>query len=277
MIKQLNFDLSKKPPKISQWFLSLEGEGQAVGMPSVYVRVAGCFSAACTFCDTKFSWADAPKYKDIGDWELTNHMQREFSTSHVQRMTITGGEPLHFMKWFNDIFEWIDEATPDDLRFLGIESNGNLLATEEHCMELIKSFNTIKRKHGVMPDLTISPKLDAETCYDEQMTQEEVDKMYFTVFKNISSYLQTDHVFYKFIYDYTEEIVDFDHQMKFITFLINKLSVPRNHIMLMPFTPEDPLEEGATFWKESKDATARKALELGLKYSPRMHIDRELD
>ncbi len=45
----------------------------------------------------------------------------------------------------------------------------------------------------------------------------------------------------------------------------------------MPFTPDDPLEKDAAFWQASKDGTSRKALELGLKYSPRIHIDRRLD
>ncbi len=200
MIKQLNFDLSEKPPKISQWFVSLEGEGGAVGTTSLYLRLAGCYSAACQFCDTKFSWGEAPGFKDFGDPMLDTDIIEKLDKSHVHRVTITGGEPLHFTEYFPDIFGWIQSLTTKDLMFLGIESNGNLLQSKEICLELIKSFNAIYREHGVLPTLTISPKIDAVSCYDEQKTQSEVDEMYFNTFKNVSDYLGSFEVFYKFIY-----------------------------------------------------------------------------
>jgi hypothetical protein len=101
--------------------------------------------------------------------------------------------------------------------------------------------------------------------------------MYYQTFDNISNYLYSSDVFYKFIHDYTGEHVDFNHQLKFINYLIDSLKVSHNNILLMPFTPEDPLGKDKDFWNESKDATSRKALELGLRYSPRIHIDRKLD
>jgi hypothetical protein len=101
--------------------------------------------------------------------------------------------------------------------------------------------------------------------------------MYFQTFKNISDYLQPYPIFYKFIFDYTNEYVDFEHQKIFIDYLIKELDVDSKHIMLMPFTPDDPLEADAKFWNDSKDATARMALEIGVTYSPRIHIDRRLD
>jgi uncharacterized Zn-finger protein len=275
--KQLNFDLSEKSPKISQWFVSLEGEGDAIGQPSIYIRLGGCYSAACTFCDTKFSWGNAPGFKDIGDRSLSIDIAKKLEESTPRRLTITGGEPLHYTKYFPDIFKWVDDISPTGLSFLGIESNGNLLQDEEKCLVLLQSFNEIIRDHGVTPTLTISPKLDAETCYGDELPQAQVDKMYFTTFKNISDYLQPYPIFYKFIFDFTDEYVNFEHQKIFIDYLIQELDVDSKHIMLMPFTPEDPLDKDAKFWEQSKDATARKALSLGVTYSPRIHIDRRLD
>ncbi len=277
MIKQLDFTIKETPPRINEWFISLEGEGNFVGVPVCFIRLAYCGSAACTFCDTKHSWGIAPNNKEIGDKDITIAIAKELQKSHVERMTITGGEPLHAMEFFPDIYRWIDSISPTGIKYLGIESNGNLLKDKENCMGLAQSFNEIIREYGVTPTLTISPKVVADTCYDEQMTQNEVDRMYFNTFKNVSDYLQPYDVFYKFIYDYTEEIIDFEHQKIFIDYLINELSVSHSHIMLMPFTPEDPLDKDKLFWQESKDATARKALSLGLKYSPRIHIDRKLD
>jgi len=275
-MKQMNFDLSENPPKVSQYFISLEGEGNAIGQPSIYIRLAGCYSAACSFCDTKFSWGNAPGFNKLFDPSITRDLQEQMKNSTPKRMTITGGEPLHFMEWFPDIFKWINSVSVG-LDFMGIESNGNLLADPNKCMLLAKSFNEIIRNNSVIPTLTVSPKLDAETCYENQKTQEEVDEMYFTAFKNISDYLGQYPVYFKFIYEFEEQHIDFEHQRRFIDYLLNELEVERKNILLMPFTPNDPLGIDKDFWEQSKDATARKALELGVTYSPRIHIDRKLD
>jgi organic radical activating enzyme len=275
--KQLNFELSPKPPLISQWFTSLEGEGRAIGEVSIYIRLAGCYSAACAFCDTKFSWGEAPNFKEIGDKDISTEIGNQSKNSSPRRLTITGGEPLHFMNYFPRIFGWINSINSDKLEFFGIESNGNILKDQENCMHLIKSFNHIISEFNVTPALTISPKLDAKSCYENQLSQQKVDSMYFDVFDNINNYLKQYPIYFKFIYDFTNEFVDFDHQKKFIDYLLNDLNVTRKNIMLMPFTPDDPLGADKSFWEKSKDATSRKALELGVTYSPRIHIDRKLD
>jgi organic radical activating enzyme len=276
-LKQLNFDLSQKAPKISQWFISLEGEGNAIGQPSIYIRLAGCYSAACEFCDTKFSWGEAPGFNEIGERDLTIKLAEQLQIVTPKRLTVTGGEPLHYMEYFPDIFRWVNSISPSGLDFFGIESNGNLLKDRENCMTLIQNFNEIITDFGVFPTLTISPKLDAKTCYEDQLTQQKVDKMYFDAFKNVADYLTQYPVFFKFIYDYTGEYIDFEHEKIFIEYLLDELSVERKNIMLMPFTPNDPLGEDKAIWEMSKDATSRKALELGVTYSPRIHIDRKLD
>lgn len=279
-MKQLNFDLSKTPPNISQTFTSLEGEGNAIGQTSVYLRLGGCFSAACTFCDTKFSWGNAPSFQKIGDPALETTLIESMVGSKPKRMTITGGEPMHYLKWFPDIFKWVDGLSPEGLEHLGIESNGNLLSDKHKCMDLIKSFNHIINEYNVKPTLTISPKLDSESCYEGQLTQLEVDEIYYNAFHNMTHYLQQYDIYYKFIYQdkiYNNELMDFNHQQKYIDLLINKLGVSRKNILLMPFTPEDPLGTDKDFWEGSKDATSRKSLEIGCTYSPRIQVDRRLD
>ncbi len=275
---KFNFNQLTKPPKISQWFVSLEGEGDAIGQPSMYIRLAGCYSSHCSFCDTEYSQhLNGDGFWEIGDRKLSLDISEALETSTPRRLTITGGEPLHFMASFPDIYRWVNNISPVGISFLGIESNGNLLKDEENCLSLLQSFNEIIREHNVTPTLTISPKLDADTCYGTALTQDEVDRMYFTTFKNISDYLQPYPIFYKFIFDFTDKLVNFKHQKIFIDYLIDELETDRKHIMLMPFTPDDPLEKDKEFWEKSKDATARKALELGVTYSPRIHIDRRLD
>ena len=203
--KEINFQVFEESyvPKISQTFVSLEGEGQNVGEPSIYVRVAGCYSAACNFCDTKFSWYNKKKFKFVEEnWYEDLLNQIEDIVNPINRLTITGGEPLHYMKSLYKIIKVLNELNSDkiDIKWLGIESNGNLLSKKENLFELIKRFKQIKDEFGISPTLTISPKLDAENCYGGQLTQSQVDKIYHNVYKNVKDYFPYE-VNYKFVWD----------------------------------------------------------------------------
>lgn len=278
-MKNIHFNILDTPPKISQYFISLEGEGQYIGEPSIYIRLGGCFSAACRFCDTKFSWdADAPDFKDLYNSEFNIDLMNKIDGIDPRRMTITGGEPLHYISFIPEIFNNINTLAKNNLNFLGIESNGNLLSDKLNCLEVIKSFNEIDEFHeGVHSSLTLSPKIDAKACYNNKLTQLQINTMYFNVFENVKTYLKMFNVYYKFIYDFTNESVDYELTNIFLTYLIHELNIPKNQIMLMPLTPNDPIDKDLQFWNESKDATSRKALSLGIRYSPRIHIDRRLD
>jgi 7-carboxy-7-deazaguanine synthase len=72
--------------RITEIFLSLQGESNTVGYPTVFVRTTGC-PLRCTYCDTAyaFSGGEVMTHGDI--------LARvaEFGVRHV---TVTGGEPL---------------------------------------------------------------------------------------------------------------------------------------------------------------------------------------
>lgn len=275
-MKKLKFNLSDKDIHISQTFVSLEGEGQNIGEPSIYVRIAGCYSAACKFCDTKFSWYNKKKFKKINnDWYINLLNQVEKISNPINRLTITGGEPLHFTKSLYKIIEILKNIKSDkiNIKWLGIESNGNLLANKNIVFELIKSFKYIQDEFKVKPILTISPKLEAETCYEGQLSQMQVIEMYNNVYKNIRNYFSFE-VNYKFVWEVSPK------SNKLVLESLNeldRLNVKPKNIFLMPFTPKDPLGKNKDLWEKMKDITARDALKLGIRYSPRIHIDRKLD
>ena len=74
--------------KYSEIFYTIQGEGQLVGVPSVFFRMSGC-NLRCLWCDTAYaSWY--PEDKDISVSEAFNEITR-FEVKHV---VITGGEPF---------------------------------------------------------------------------------------------------------------------------------------------------------------------------------------
>jgi len=276
-IKFVVFD-SNYIPKVSQWFVSLEGEGQNIGETSLYIRLAGCYSAACEFCDTKFSWFNNSKFPLLYDPDFIKKIAGEIGDRIVNRVTVTGGEPLHYLNHFSKLTEELlmnqNINSKLKLEMIGFESNGNLLSKEKNVLLLLKEFNAIKRK-GVIPTLTISPKLEGKSCYDNQISDEEVEEMYKSAYKNIYNILYINQeINFKFIYGIS------DKENKMVEDNIKTLFEigfkPKN-IFLMPFTPPDPTGRDKDLWEKSKDKAAEKALALGIRYSPRIHIDRRLD
>jgi 7-carboxy-7-deazaguanine synthase len=83
--------LSEAPPKsdrlrINEIFHSLQGEADAVGFRTVFVRLTGC-PLRCQYCDTEYAF-------HTGNWHEIDAIidqVRSFGTRHV---CVTGGEPL---------------------------------------------------------------------------------------------------------------------------------------------------------------------------------------
>lgn len=74
--------------KISEIFYSIQGEGFLAGVPSVFVRLAGC-PLRCKWCDTKYAW-DSEAGNDYSIEKILQTVQQGKSKFVV----ITGGEPM---------------------------------------------------------------------------------------------------------------------------------------------------------------------------------------
>lgn len=269
--KKLVFNTIGKFPTISQWFCSLEGEGNNIGEPSLYVRLAGCYSASCSWCDSKYSWFVSDGKDKL--YDLTEQVRGEMDGKDIKRMTITGGEPLHFIEYIPDIFNWAQELEDNSLDYLGIESNGNLLAQEDIAVQTMKTFNQIRKTLKISTMLTISPKIDSEECYAGKLSDEEIIEMYSKVVENCNEYLTHYDINFKFVY---KEDADNTNLFKLIQ-IVKDAGFENRNILVMPWTPLDPLGADKAVWEDSKDNASRMALSNGLKYSPRIHVDRRLD
>jgi 7-carboxy-7-deazaguanine synthase len=74
--------------KISEIFLSIQGEGVEIGLPTVFVRLFAC-DLRCTWCDSMY----AVEGRDFREMTL-KEVRAEIEKLKSKRVCFTGGEPL---------------------------------------------------------------------------------------------------------------------------------------------------------------------------------------
>ena len=72
--------------KITEVFLSVQGESRSVGWPTVFVRLTGC-PLRCSYCDTAYAFHG-------GQWRSITDLVDEVRAFGVRHVCVTGGEPL---------------------------------------------------------------------------------------------------------------------------------------------------------------------------------------
>jgi 7-carboxy-7-deazaguanine synthase len=88
---------------ITEIFYSLQGEGRLTGVPSVFIRVAGC-PLRCAWCDTKYAWENSAG-EDLSIEEILSRvdsllpMQSSITQNSKLKtqnsfVVVTGGEPM---------------------------------------------------------------------------------------------------------------------------------------------------------------------------------------
>lgn len=72
--------------RITEIFLSLQGEARDAGWPTVFVRLTGC-PLRCQYCDTAYAFHG-------GQWRTIDDIVAEVAAHGVRHVCVTGGEPL---------------------------------------------------------------------------------------------------------------------------------------------------------------------------------------
>jgi 7-carboxy-7-deazaguanine synthase len=72
--------------RINEVFHSLQGEADAVGFPTVFVRLTGC-PLRCRYCDTEYAF-------HAGDWTTLDALLERVQGFGTRHVCVTGGEPL---------------------------------------------------------------------------------------------------------------------------------------------------------------------------------------
>jgi 7-carboxy-7-deazaguanine synthase len=72
--------------RVNEIFHSLQGEADAVGYPTVFVRLTGC-PLRCRYCDTEYAF-------HAGEWLDLESIVEKVRTYGARHVCVTGGEPL---------------------------------------------------------------------------------------------------------------------------------------------------------------------------------------
>jgi len=72
--------------KITEIFLSIQGEADSAGWPTVFVRLTGC-PLRCRYCDTTYAFHG-------GEWMSLDQIVEAVTDHGVRHVCVTGGEPL---------------------------------------------------------------------------------------------------------------------------------------------------------------------------------------
>lgn len=73
---------------VNELFYSLQGEGSLAGVPSIFIRLAGC-PLRCSWCDTKYAW-DSSEGREMTCEQVLGAIN-DYPTRYV---VLTGGEPM---------------------------------------------------------------------------------------------------------------------------------------------------------------------------------------
>ena len=72
--------------KVTETFVSIQGEADAVGWPTRFIRLTGC-PLRCVYCDTQYAFHG-------GEWRTVPELLEIARASGVRHVCVTGGEPL---------------------------------------------------------------------------------------------------------------------------------------------------------------------------------------
>ena len=107
--------------KVSEIFFSISGEGRNAGIPTVFVRLAGC-NLDCTYCDTQYA-------REGGDELTVDEVVKKVKVVKKVRgfresgwCLITGGNPLYQV---GDVHKLVQELK-DAAYLVEIEENGSI-------------------------------------------------------------------------------------------------------------------------------------------------------
>jgi 7-carboxy-7-deazaguanine synthase len=72
--------------KVTETFVSIQGEADAAGWPTLFIRLTGC-PLRCVYCDTQYAFHG-------GEWRTVEELLELARGAGVRHVCVTGGEPM---------------------------------------------------------------------------------------------------------------------------------------------------------------------------------------
>ncbi len=144
-------------------FVSINGEGRAVGKLAAFIRFAGC-NLRCSYCDTM--WANEPGAAGSAEALAIDDLVEWVRETRVDHVTLTGGEPVLQPLLPDLIAALLKEAGPDG-RGLRVEVETNGAADLAPLVKLRESRTS--QEPGAL-SLTVDWKLPASGMEQHMLT-----------------------------------------------------------------------------------------------------------
>lgn len=174
--------------KVSETFISIQGEGPQIGKKSYFLRLVGC-NLACEWCDSKYTW-QSPDFKI----QSVKDIAQDINNSKVSNLVITGGEPLLQQNALTELVRKLISSI-----YIEVETNGTILPKKEFC-NYIDQFN-------VSPKMSNSNNKYSMVCVDfkEVIDSEFVKILYKFVVTKSEDFKEIEQFKYEY-YLYNEQI-----------------------------------------------------------------------
>ncbi len=157
---------------VNEIFYSLQGEGFLTGVPSVFIRLAGC-PLRCKWCDTKYAW-DYKAGQDYSVAKIVNTVQG-YKCRYV---VITGGEPMT-----NADLPKLTQKLKDNGKHITIETAGIAFVPGLACdlmsisPKLSNSGNSVKLDLSILRDLISSYEYQIKFIVDSTDDLPEIQRI----------------------------------------------------------------------------------------------------
>ena len=227
--------------KIVEKFLTLQGEGKYLGVPSYFIRSTGCNlrcawkdNTGITYCDTPYTSWQAEK----GEILNTDEVLRFLRDKPIKHIVITGGEPMIQPDIATVVNEFIDNKY-----LVTVETNGTVYRTD-----MSKAF------------MSLSPKLESSYAQDKDSNENRIHKRNNCFYDSIEQWMKSNPYQLKFVVNDAKDLIE-------ILELQKDWGLNHSKIYLMPqgITREQLAEKSEWLFKTCEIN--------GFNFSPRMHID----
>lgn len=218
---------------ISEYFRSIQGEGNYTGANSLFVRFQHC-NLRCLWCDTKYTWN---KHSGAHRLYTTEELQQIIAENAAPHVIFTGGEPALYR---------LDKLVIPDKKF-HVETNGTII-----------------------PNQTLDIRMEDGTVFSrEAMDEELISKFNWVISPKLSNSFQeineeaivfwakNDWCIFKFI-------AKNQNDLKEIGLFVEKYDIARQKVYIGL--------EGTTLESQIRPDLADEIINLGYNFSPRLHV-----